>query len=138
MTLVVERTWVRVRSSTFLGCSSSFSLTFGPGRRVRDVWSSMSKFGELFEPCLCPFWGPFWNNFWSKISPKTKFTSQAQKVGSRLWQKKCNLRKLTNDFLKKFLYIAGWKKYAKNLGMFSFFKVRSSTLKVRVRPWFWG
>ena len=40
--LVLERTWVRVRSSTFLGCSSSFSSSL-------EIWI---KF-EMFEVRKC-------------------------------------------------------------------------------------
>ena len=39
----------------FLGCLSSFSSTFWLGIKVRDVRSSMLKFGELFEPVWALF-----------------------------------------------------------------------------------
>ena len=42
----LERTWVRVRSSTFLGCSNSFNSGLELRSKVRDVRSSeMPKFG---------------------------------------------------------------------------------------------
>ena len=53
--LVLEQTWVQVWSLAFLGRSSSFSSGLGLGNKVRNVQSSMSKFGELFKP----FWGTF-------------------------------------------------------------------------------
>ena len=53
--LVMERTWVRVRNVRLFWSSSSFSSTFGLESQVRDVRSSMLKFGELFELLFSPF-----------------------------------------------------------------------------------
>ena len=47
--IVMERTWVRVRNVRLFRCSSSFSSTSGLGNKVRDVRSSILKFGELLE-----------------------------------------------------------------------------------------
>ena len=79
----VERTWVWVQSSTFLRCSSSFSSTLRPGRKVRDVRSSMSKFGELFELV----WAHYWDNFWSKniLSHRVLLTSLLFKLKIGVW-----------------------------------------------------
>ena len=68
--LVLEQTWIQVWSLAFLGRSSSFSSGLGLGNKVRNVQSSMSKFGELFKP--------FWGTFWAQISHKNQ-------------QKNCNI-----------------------------------------------
>ena len=62
--LVLEQTWIQVWSLAFLGRSSSFSSGLGLGNKVRNVQSSMSKFGELFKP--------FWGTFWAQISHKNQ------------------------------------------------------------------
>ena len=67
------------------GCSSSFSSTLGLGSKVRDVRSSMLKFGELFE-LFESFLGKFWaNKTLQKVSNFIIVIQNGLKYG-----KKCN------------------------------------------------
>ena len=69
----------------FLGCSSSFSSTPGLGSKVRDVRSSMLKFGKLFE-LFESFLGNFWaNKTLQKVSNFIIVIQNGLKYG-----KKCN------------------------------------------------